>query len=111
MLVASLIGRNQDAYLETLEGNARAVKGVASHLSDRILPVYRQYAAAEGLGDDAFSGLTARTEEEITHAYLEAFQENARAVQGVASHLSDRILPVYERYATELGLGPETGRG
>jgi hypothetical protein len=99
------------AYLEAFKGNGRAVERVASHLSDRITPVYRKYAAAEGLREEAFSGLTARTEEEINHAYLEAFQENGRAVQGVASHLSDRILPVYERWATELGLGPETGRG
>jgi predicted nuclease of restriction endonuclease-like RecB superfamily len=111
LLVASLIGRNQDAYLETLEESGRAVQGLADILTERITPVYRKYAAAEGLREEAFSGLTARTEEEINHAYLQAFQENARAVEGVASHLSDRILPVYERWATELGLGPETGRG
>ena len=99
-----------NAYLQTLEENGRAVQGLADLLTERIAPVYRQYAAAEGLGDDAFSGLTARTEEEITHAYLEAFQASGRAVEGVASHISDRVLPVYERWATELGLGPETGR-
>jgi hypothetical protein len=111
LLVASLIGRNQDAYLQALEGNGRAVQGLADLLTERITPVYRKYAAAEGLREEAFSGLTARTEEEINHAYLQAFKENGRAVEGLASHLSDRILPVYERWATELGLGPETGRG
>ena len=80
LLVASLIGRTQDAYLQTLEENGRAVQGLADLLAERITPVYRKYAAAEGLREEAFSGLTARTEEEINHAYLEAFKESGRAV-------------------------------
>jgi hypothetical protein len=110
-LVASLIGRNQDAYLETLEGSGRAVQGLADLLTERITPVYRKYAAAEGLREEAFSGLTARTEEEINRAYLEAFQENGRAVQRLVSILSDRILPVYERYAAAAGLAGEAELG
>jgi hypothetical protein len=41
-----------NAYLQTLEGSGRAVQGLADLLTERITPVYRKYAAAEGLGDD-----------------------------------------------------------
>jgi hypothetical protein len=63
LLVASLIWRNQDAYTETLEGNGQEVGRQADLLTERIAPVYRKYATELGLGEEAFSGLTARTEE------------------------------------------------
>jgi hypothetical protein len=45
-----------NAYHETLEENGQVVQGLADLLTERITPVYRKCAAAEGLGDEAFSG-------------------------------------------------------
>jgi len=83
-------------------------EGLADLLTERITPVYQRYAAAEGLREEAFSGLTARTEEEINRAYLETLEGSGRAVQGLADILTERITPVCRKYATQLGQG--TGR-
>ena len=48
---------------------------------------------------------------EGTRAYLETLGQNAEEVGGLADILSERIAPVYERYASELGLGPEAFAG
>jgi hypothetical protein len=63
LLVASLIVRTQDAYLEALKENGRAVQGLADLLTARVAPVYRKYATKLGLSEEAFTGFTARTEE------------------------------------------------
>jgi hypothetical protein len=43
-----------------------------------------------------------------TNAYLEALEENGRAVQGLADILTERITLVYRKYAAAEGIG---GRG
>ena len=48
---------------------------------------------------------------EGTRAYLETLGRNAEEVGGLADILSERIAPVYERYAAELGLGTEAFAG
>ncbi len=48
---------------------------------------------------------------EGTRAYLQALEESGRAVQGLADILTERITPVYRKYATKLGLGEEAELG
>ncbi len=44
-------------------------------------------------------------------AYLETLEESGRAVQGLADLLTERVTPVYRKYATKLGLGEEAELG
>jgi|GEM_PF-6609665 len=91
-----------------LDSNGRVVvidyDGAGAALDQAVLGL-----PGEGIAAEPRDFTTLWTEG--THAYLEAFQGNGRAVEGVASHLSDRVLPVYERWATELGLGPDSYAG
>ena len=89
------------AYREGLRGNAEEVGGLADILSSRTTPVYQRYASELGFGEEAFAGLTARTEE------LGALQRPAqRGVIGLPD-----VLPNEETATSEAGGGRLLVRG
>ena len=44
-------------------------------------------------------------------AYRETLEGNGQVAEGLADLLTERVAPVYQRYATEFGLGEEAELG